>query len=58
MLSFRLQKGAIICDGRSIFDNYESWLAQIGYIPQSIYLVDESIRDNIAFGTDADKISP
>ncbi len=51
-----VQKGAIICDGRSIFDNYESWLAQIGYIPQSIYLVDESIRDNIAFGIDADKI--
>ncbi len=51
-----VQKGAITCDGRSIFDNYESWLAQIGYIPQSIYLVDESIRDNIAFGIDADKI--
>ncbi len=51
-----VQTGAITCDGRSIFDNYESWLAQIGYIPQSIYLVDESIRDNIAFGIDADKI--
>jgi ABC-type multidrug transport system fused ATPase/permease subunit len=40
----------------SIFDNYPSWLAQVGYIPQSIYLIDESIRDNIAFGMDADKI--
>ena len=50
------QTGTITCDGRSIFDNYESWLSQIGYIPQSIYLVDESIRDNIAFGIDADKI--
>ena len=49
-------EGTITCDGWSIFDNYESWLAQIGYIPQSIYLVDESIRDNIAFGIDADKI--
>lgn len=28
----------------------------MGYIPQSIYLIDESIRDNIAFGIDADKI--
>jgi ABC-type multidrug transport system fused ATPase/permease subunit len=28
----------------------------VGYIPQSIYLIDESIRDNIAFGIDADKI--
>lgn len=50
------QEGTITCDGVDIFKNYESWLAQIGYIPQSIYLVDESIRDNIAFGIDADRI--
>ncbi len=50
------QEGEITCDGTNIFKNYESWLAQIGYIPQSIYLIDESIRDNIAFGIDADKI--
>ena len=50
------QTGMITCDGVAIFKNYESWLAQIGYIPQSIYLIDESIRDNIAFGIDADKI--
>lgn len=51
-----VQAGAITCDGRDIFDNYPSWLSKIGYIPQSIYLIDESIRDNIAFGIDADKI--
>lgn len=50
------QEGTITCDGTDIFKNYESWLAQIGYIPQTIYLIDESIRDNIAFGIDADKI--
>lgn len=50
------QEGEITCDGVNIFKNYESWLAQVGYIPQSIYLIDESIRDNIAFGMDADKI--
>ena len=50
------QKGSITWDGQNIFDDYEAWLSQIGYIPQSIYLVDESIRDNIAFGIDADKI--
>ncbi|MCH5254592.1 MAG: ABC transporter ATP-binding protein [Lachnospiraceae bacterium] len=50
------KEGTVTCDGRNIFDHYESWLSQIGYIPQSIYLVDESIRDNIAFGIDADKI--
>ncbi len=51
-----VKKGEILCDGASIFSNYESWLAQIGYIPQSIYLVDESIRENIAFGIDASEI--
>ena len=51
-----VQEGTITCDGMSIFDNYPSWLAKIGYIPQSIYLIDESIRDNIAFGIDADRI--
>lgn len=50
------QEGTITCDGMNIFDNYPAWLAKIGYIPQSIYLIDESIRDNIAFGIDADKI--
>lgn len=45
-----VRKGIITCDERDIFDNYPSWLAMIGYIPQSIYLVDEPIRNNIAFG--------
>lgn len=52
-----VKEGEILCDGSNIFSNYESWLAQVGYIPQSIYLIDESIRDNIAFGIDADEIS-
>ena len=52
-----VESGEILCDGADIFSNYESWLAQIGYIPQSIYLIDESIRENIAFGIDADEVS-
>ncbi len=52
----QVQEGEITCDGINIFKNYESWLAQVGYIPQSIYLIDESIRDNIAFGIDGDRI--
>ncbi len=51
-----VQAGTITCDGRDIFENYPFWLSKIGYIPQSIYLIDESIRDNIAFGIDTDKI--
>ncbi|MDR2546868.1 MAG: ATP-binding cassette domain-containing protein [Lachnospiraceae bacterium] len=52
----RAQVGTITCDGRNIYENYESWLSSIGYIPQSIYLVDESIRDNIAFGLSGNQI--
>ena len=46
----KMQEGRITCDGRDIFENYPSWLSHIGYIPQSIYLTDDSIRENIAFG--------
>lgn len=52
----KIQEGKITCDGVNIFDNYPAWLAQIGYIPQSIYLVDEPIRNNIAFGIADDEI--
>jgi len=52
----KIREGSITCDGVNIFDNYPAWLAQIGYIPQSIYLVDESIRNNIAFGIAEEKI--
>ena len=51
-----VKSGEVLCDGSNILSNYDSWLAQIGYIPQSIYLVDESIRANIAFGIDEDQI--
>lgn len=52
----KVQEGKILCDGVDIFDNYPAWLSQIGYIPQSIYLVDEPIRNNIAFGIADDEI--
>lgn len=51
-----VQEGRIACDGRDIFECYASWLAQVGYIPQSIYLIDESIRENIGFGVKAEDI--
>ena len=53
----KVREGSITCDGVDVFENYPSWLAQIGYIPQSIYLVDEPIRNNIAFGIADDESS-
>lgn len=46
-----------ICVGDvDIFDNLESWHSNIGYIPQTIYLLDDTIKVNIAFGVEEDKI--
>jgi len=52
----KLQGGKITSDGVDIFDNYESWLSHIGYIPQTIYMLDASIRNNIAFGVKEEDI--
>ena len=48
--------GNIQADGTSIFHDREAWLSHIGYIPQSIFIVDENIRENIAFGVKPDDI--
>lgn len=50
------QQGEILLDGRSIEDNYFGWLGLFGYIPQFIYLYDDSIRKNVAFGVPEDEI--
>ncbi len=43
-------QGDILVDGVSIYTNLSQWQRQIGYIPQSIYLSDDTLRRNIAFG--------
>lgn len=48
--------GNIYVDGIDIFDNLPGWHRVIGYIPQNIYLMDDSIRNNIAFGLAEDEI--
>ena len=44
------KKGQILIDGKDISENIRSWQDQIGYVPQMIYLIDDSLRKNIAFG--------
>lgn len=44
------QKGKITVDGNDIFENLDAWQKNIGYIPQFIYLLDDTIRRNICFG--------
>ena len=50
------QQGRILYGGRDIRENYADWQARIGYIPQNIYLTDDTIRANVALGVYADKI--
>ena len=53
----RPEKGDILVDGIKIDDsNMRNWQANLGYVPQSIYLSDDTITSNIAFGVDEKKI--
>ena len=42
-------EGSILSDGKDIKLNRIEWFKKIGYVPQNIYLNDESIKKNIAF---------
>ena len=51
------QRGKILVDDIDVFKNLTMWHHQIGYIPQVIYLSDDTIRNNIAFGIHEDQIN-
>ena len=44
------QNGEILADGINVMENYSEWLSHIGYIPQSIFMLDDDIKSNVAFG--------
>lgn len=50
------ERGKIYADGMNIYKNLFTWQREIGYIPQSIYLSDDTIKNNVAFGIKEDKI--
>lgn len=49
------QCGSILVDGKDVRESMNAWHKSIGYIPQSIYLMDDTIRANIAFGIDRER---
>ena len=51
------QSGKVTIDGIDIKKHMQAWHRCIGYIPQSIYLMDDTIRANIAFGIAIDQIN-
>ncbi|MBW6392013.1 ABC transporter ATP-binding protein/permease [Halomonas sp. Y3S6] len=51
------QQGELLVDGQPINDaNRRKWQNSIGFVPQSIFLADASIRENIAFGIPPENI--
>ncbi len=50
------QGGRILCDGTDILTDYAGWLHNIGYIPQTINLIDDTLRANVAFGIPREKV--
>lgn len=44
------QSGCVKVDGHDIRENYDGWLKQLSYIPQTIFMLDDTIRANVAFG--------
>ncbi len=50
------QTGGVYADGVSIKENYRSWLKNVGYIPQMIFMLDDTIRKNVAFGIAGEEI--
>ncbi len=49
--------GSIKIDGKDIQTNLRGWQDQIGYVPQFIYLTDDTLRRNVAFGLPNDQIN-
>lgn len=50
-------KGTILVDGQALSrENLQAWRRSLGYVPQTIYLTDASIAENIAFGIPLDDI--
>lgn len=51
------ERGQVLIDGDDIVENIDGWLSQVGYIPQMIFMLDDSIRENVAFGVPASEFT-
>jgi ABC-type multidrug transport system fused ATPase/permease subunit len=52
-----VENGGIYVDGQNIVPNMSSWQKNIGYVPQSIFLTDNTLAKNIAFGLSDEQIN-
>ncbi len=51
-----VKSGTVYADGKDVKKHYRKWLKNVGYIPQMIFMLDDTIRKNVAFGVPEDKI--
>lgn len=51
------KSGHVYADGVDVMTDYRAWLKNIGYIPQMIFMLDSTIRENVAFGIAKEAIS-
>ncbi len=51
-----MKEGDIRADGQDVTEHYRAWLRNVGYIPQMIFMLDDSIRKNVAFGVPEEEI--
>ena len=47
---FRPTSGAITIDGEDLYHHLANWRQRLGYVPQHPYLIDDTLRRNVAFG--------
>ena len=52
-----LKGGTVTADGVNVMDHYRGWLQNVGYIPQMSFMLDDTIRKNVAFGVPEEQIS-
>ncbi len=50
------QNGNILCDGKEIYNNLSQWRKLVSVVPQDIYLAEETLLANIAFGVNENDI--
>lgn len=51
------QSGTVYMDGIDIFTMPHQWARIIGYVPQTVFLIDDTVRNNVAFGLKKDAVS-
>ena len=50
------EEGCVLVDGTDIYQNLEMWQKSIGYVTQNVFLLDDSVKANIAFGVNDEDV--